>query len=44
MKRAAAAVPHTAALLLALLAVSANGVAAATYSGFIPSALSCDAF
>jgi len=36
MKRAAAAVPHTAALLLALLAVSANGVAAATYSGFIP--------
>ena len=36
MKRAAAAVPHTAALLLALFAVSANGVAAATYPGFIP--------
>ena len=36
MKRPGPAVPHTAALLLALFAVSADGVGAATYTGFIP--------
>jgi hypothetical protein len=36
MKRPVPAVPHTAALLWALLAVYASSAAAATYDGFIP--------
>ena len=36
MKRPVPAAPHAAVLLLALFAVSADGVAAATYTGFIP--------
>src|SRR5215471_5704686 len=36
MKRPVPAVPHTAALLLALFAIPADGVAATSYPGFIP--------
>ena len=36
MKRPVQAVPHTAALLLALFAIPADGVAATSYPGFIP--------